>query len=424
VRRLDAALLCPSHRIAFIQGGVEPPHSKAVGRFWERWRSGRRSRDMIRVLQIAKRWPRFSFEVERLEIGEGEYFVLLGPSGAGKTVLLQCLAGLTPPDRGRVFFGEQDVTALPPERRNVGWVSQVNTLFPHLTVMKNIQFGRKYSRSPGPRGRRDSESNEFDQRVRRLIQMLDIGDLLDRAPAALSGGEVQRVMLARALALAPRILLLDEPLRGLDPTTQERLREELARLHRELGTTTIHITHDHVEARALADRIAVIRLGRIEQVGPADEVFERPATPFVARFTGAENLFALSEPTPRAPAFGVHASACVVPPAPILDRAILPEGLVPAAATHIAVRPEHVEVWPAEVPVSTLPRSALRLPGTIETVVQHGGWLRFTIAACNVRWTAFVHPREAARNGLLPGRQVVIAVPAEKIHVPGQVSGS
>lgn len=352
---------------------------------------------MIRIERLQKSWPGFTLAIERLEIRDGEYFVVLGPSGAGKTVLLSCLGGIVQPDRGRIWFGDRDVSAVAPERRGVGWVSQFNTLFPHLAVERNIAFGQRYSGV----GR-----EAFEQRVARLVDLLELNRLLERRPAQLSGGEVQRAMLARALALEPRVLLLDEPLRGLDPTTQERLRDELARIHRALGTTTLHITHDHVEARALADRIAVIRAGRIEQVGEADEVFERPATCFVARFTGAENLFALSN------AKGDTGNE----QAPAMDRSRLPPELAGSDATHIAVRPEHVEVWTEGDEAAAGPGTGtLRLEGTIESLNKHGGWLRVSARCGLARWVVFVHPRDAARRRLAPGCAVVLTVSPEHI---------
>jgi ABC-type Fe3+/spermidine/putrescine transport system ATPase subunit len=351
---------------------------------------------MIRIEGLRKSWPGFTLEIEHLEIGAGEYFVVLGPSGAGKTVLLSCLGGLVQPDSGRIWFDDRDVTDLAPERRTVGWVSQSNTLFPHLTVAGNIRFGRRYCRTG---------SDRFDARVARLIELLDLAPLPDRRPADLSGGEIRRAMLARALALEPRVLLLDEPLIGLDPTTQERLRDELARIHRELGTTTFHITHDHVEARALADRIAVLRAGRIEQVGAADEVFERPATCFVARFTGAENLFALSESAASDEEGAVQ----------FLDRRLLPPGLVAAAATHVAIRPEHVELWPEGNSNEAPPPGSLRLRGTIESLAKHGSWQRVTVRCGDALCVAFVHPREAARHVPDLGRNADIVVAGQHI---------
>ena len=357
-------------------------------------------------------WPDFALEIEQLEIGPGEYFVVLGPSGAGKTALLLCLAGILRADSGRIWFGERDVTDLAPERRSVGWVSEWNTLFPHLTVVQNIRFGRRYCAGDG-RGRETAE--RFDRRVAQLVEMLDLVRLLDRIPADLSSGETQRVMLARALAREPRVLLLDEPLRGLDPATQERLRDALRQVHRDMGTTTLHITHDHIEARALAERIAVLRDGRIEQIGKSDEVFERPTTPFVARFTGAENLFLLS---------GGEASTAEGA-VQILDRGLLLGGVIDTDATHIAVRPEHVAIWPVDEPVADGPNGGTvvgHFPGgwlcfnaVVESHAQHGAWLRVTVRSEVGRWVALVQPRTARAISLAPGSRVTIAIAPEHI---------
>jgi ABC-type Fe3+/spermidine/putrescine transport system ATPase subunit len=351
---------------------------------------------VIRIEGLEKHFPDFALAVEHLDIRDGEYFVALGPSGAGKTVLLSCLGGIVRPDAGRIFFDDRDVTDWPPERRAVGWVSQSNTLFPHLTVVGNICFGGRYCAS----GR-----EQFDARVERLVELLDLGRLLERYPMDLSSGEIQRAMLARALALEPRVLLLDEPLRGLDPTTQEFLRDELAKIHRELGTTTFHITHDHIEARVLADRIAVLNAGRIEQCGTAEEVFERPATHFVARFTGAENIFRLVEQASSL--YSQNATE-----AQFLDRGLLPLGTISDDATHVAIRPEHVDLWPDWT--ADMPR-ALRLKGTIESLSKYGGWLRVTVRSDTTHWVAFVHPRDATRRGLTPGHHVVIAIAPEHV---------
>ena len=374
---------------------------------------------MIRIEQLRKAWPGFTLEIEDLEIAPGEYFVVLGPTGAGKTVLLLCLAGILRPDSGRVWFDERNVTDLPPEHRTVGWVSQSNTLFPHLTVAQNVGFGRRYCRrdtgilpAKGWHGHparenhgQDAHATSFDQRVARLSELLDLRRLLDRQPADLSGGEIQRVMLARALALEPRVLLLDEPLRGLDPATQERLCGELGRIHRELGTTTFHITHDHIEARALADRIAVLRDGRMEQIGAAEEVFERPTTCFVARFTGAENLFALSKSALSAGEGDIQ----------FLDRRLLPQGIAADDTTHVAIRPEHIEIRPDNEAANAAPSESLRLKGKIASLAKQGGWLRVTVRCETTSWVALIHPRDAAQCCLELGSNVIIAVGSQHL---------
>jgi len=243
-----------------------------------------------------------------LDITDGEYFIVLGPTGAGKTVLLETIAGLHQPRKGRILLAGEDVTHAPPERRGTGFVYQDYALFPHLSVAGNIAFGLRLRRM----GR-----GVIEERVTAIGRLLGIEHLLHHMPGTLSGGEAQRVALARALVVEPRLLLLDEPLSALDPETREALQRELGRIHQELGTTTIHVTHDFEEAVALGDRIAVLkasplralarredrvgdsrREGRIVQVGTPEEIFRRPANEFVARFVGVRNIFrgeALSE---------------------------------------------------------------------------------------------------------------------------------
>jgi molybdopterin-binding protein len=226
-----------------------------------------------------------------LDVAAGEYFVILGPTGAGKTVLLETIAGLHRPLKGRILLAGEDITHAPPERRGIGFVYQDYALFPHLSAAGNIAFGLKLRKM----GRGDIE-----ERVAAIGRLLGIEHLLHRRPGTLSGGEAQRVALARALVVEPRLLLLDEPLSALDPETREALQRELGRIHRELGTTTVHVTHNFEEAVALGHRIAVLREdcvgdskreGRIVQVGTPEEIFRRPANEFVARFVGVRNIF-------------------------------------------------------------------------------------------------------------------------------------
>ncbi|HIP97512.1 MAG TPA: ABC transporter ATP-binding protein [Anaerolineae bacterium] len=217
-----------------------------------------------------------------LHVQEGEYFVILGPTGAGKTVLLETIAGLYPVAGGEVWLAGKDVTHLPPEKRNIGFVYQDYVLFPHLSVRENIAFGLKLRKLP---------TEDADSRVETMASLVGTTHLLNRRPDTLSGGEKQRVALARALITEPRLLLLDEPLSALDPERRETLQRELWRIHQRLGTTTIHVTHDFEEAVALGDRIAVMNEGQIVQIGSPEEIFRKPSSEFVARFVGVRNIF-------------------------------------------------------------------------------------------------------------------------------------
>jgi len=235
---------------------------------------------MIEVKGLSLRLGEFNLKDINLSIADGEYFVILGPTGAGKTVLMECLAGIHHPKHGEIWLDGADITRLAPEERDLGYVPQDYVLFPFLTVLENVAFGLK----------RKQRGNGVRDRVDRLAALTGIAHLLPRDTRSLSGGEKQRVALARALAPSPRILLLDEPLGALDQRTARSLRLELRRVHRELGLTTVHITHDLMEALEMADRVAVIQDGRIEQVAPPEEMLFSPQGEGVSDFIGAPNI--------------------------------------------------------------------------------------------------------------------------------------
>ncbi|MFK0296555.1 ABC transporter ATP-binding protein [Streptomyces sp. NPDC090442] len=207
----------------------------------------------------------------------GELLALLGPSGCGKTTALRMLAGFEEPDAGRILVDGQDITPVPAHRRDAGMVFQSYSLFPHLNALDNVAFGLRMRKVPAPQRR---------ARATELLELVGLPDKGNRFPHQLSGGQQQRIALARALALRPRVLLLDEPLSALDAKVRLTLREEIRRVQQELGITTVFVTHDQQEALSMADRVAVMRAGRMEQCATPAELYGRPATPFVAEFVG------------------------------------------------------------------------------------------------------------------------------------------
>jgi ABC-type Fe3+/spermidine/putrescine transport system ATPase subunit len=216
-----------------------------------------------------------------LDAAPGEFLSLLGPSGCGKSTVLRMVAGLVEPDAGEVRLGGEDITRVAVHRRNVGLVFQSYALFPHMTVFENVAFGLR---------RRRVAAAELTPRVERALELVRLGPLGARYPRELSGGQQQRVALARALVTEPRVLLLDEPLSNLDALLRDEMRVEIKRLQERLGTTMIFVTHDQAEALILSDRVAVMEAGQVVQVGRPEEVYRRPATPFVARFLGRANF--------------------------------------------------------------------------------------------------------------------------------------
>lgn len=236
---------------------------------------------MLRIESLSITLGEFSVRDISLEIRRNEYFIILGPTGAGKTVLLESIAGIHTPDSGRIFLGDQEITSTEPRLRNIGMVYQDYMLFPHLTVEDNIAFGLRQRKIP---------PGEQRAIVEEMSSLLEISHLVKRYPGSLSGGEQQRVALARALVLKPEILLLDEPMSALDGRTRERMRRELSRIQRHTGTTIVQITHHFDDVFALADRIAIMREGRIVQVGETSEVFLHPSDTFVAEFLGIGNI--------------------------------------------------------------------------------------------------------------------------------------
>ena len=295
-----------------------------------------------------------------LEIRRGEYFSLLGPSGCGKTTLLRVIAGLETPDAGRVHIDGNDVTQTPAHRRPVNTVFQSYALFPHFSVFDNVAFGLRQDRI----GRRQIAS-----RVAEALSLVALDGLAGRKPRELSGGQQQRVALARALVKRPKLLLLDEPMAALDRSLRERTQAELARIQRSVGVTFVMVTHDQQEAMDLSSRIGVMRDGIVEQVGTPREVYERPASRFVAEYSGPVNLYRA-----RLETRGTSASAVVVPA--LGCRVTAPATTADMADCWVVLRPENVDV---RVRLST-GSDVDAAPGRVERISYLGGrW------ACVVR---------------------------------------
>jgi len=237
----------------------------------------------LELRDISKVYPKSGAVVRGLTLGvqKGELIALLGPSGCGKTTTLRILAGLLEPTSGRVLLNGQDITRTPPYRRNMGLVFQNYALFPHLNVERNVAFGLEV---------RGLSRREIVQRVGEVLDLVRLSGFEKRSVRELSGGQQQRVALARALVIQPDVLLLDEPLSNLDAKLREEMRSEIRRIQRELGITTVFVTHDQLEALTLSDRVAVMYRGELVQVGTPQEIYESPSTPFVAGFVGRINV--------------------------------------------------------------------------------------------------------------------------------------
>ncbi|HTU56655.1 MAG TPA: ABC transporter ATP-binding protein [Acetobacteraceae bacterium] len=292
---------------------------------------------MIELLidRVSKRFgPVAALTEATLSLSEGEFVALLGPSGCGKTTLLRIVAGLESASAGHVRIGERDVTELPPRARGLAMVFQSHAVFPHMTVRENIAFGLAMAHAPAAR---------VERQVARTAALLHIEALLSRYPAQLSGGQRQRVAVARALAVEPSVLLMDEPLSSLDALLRLEMRAELKSVLREAGTTTLYVTHDQTEAMGLADRIAVMQEGRIVQVAAPMEVYRHPANIFVGGFVGSPPMnFLRLRAAQSAVALGALRLAAPVPAGEVL-LGIRPEALAPVSTGGFAFRVAVVE---------------------------------------------------------------------------------
>ncbi|MBM4035732.1 MAG: ABC transporter ATP-binding protein [Planctomycetes bacterium] len=354
---------------------------------------------MIRVRGLNLRIGAFALRGLALDVARGDYFILLGPTGSGKTLFIECLCGLIRPDGGTIEIDGEDVTSLAPRLRGIGYVPQHQGLFPHLTVQENIAFPLRARRWPAALIKEGTEQ---------FVELLGIGYLLQRWPGNLSGGERQKVALARALVTQPQVLLFDEPVSALDESSRERLCGELRRIHEELHITTVHVSHSVEEALSVGSRAGVMNDGQVVQTGPLTELLRRPADEFVARFFRTENIFqAAASPLPDGGcelAFAGHRLAA--------------SGRHGGKVTFI-IRPEDIHVHgthcaPADSPLTHHEsRITNSLPAVLRRVSDRGVYrrLEFDAAVPIVVYSA------GAAESFVPGQTYLLAFPPEAVHV-------
>jgi len=325
-----------------------------------------------------------------IEVKPGEFFSLLGPSGCGKTTSLRMIAGFEEPDEGRVVLTGQDIAGTAPFKRNVNTVFQSYALFPHLTVADNVAFGLRRKKVP---------KREIGERVKRYLDLVELQGYDDRRPAQLSGGQQQRVALARALVNEPAVLLLDEPLGALDLKLRKQMQLELMRIQREVGVTFVYVTHDQEEALVMSDRIAVMSQGKVEQIGFPEDIYERPASRFVAGFIGTSNII-------EAPVTGRHGEFLEVASAP--GNCLLvppPAGRAISSGETIAftVRPEKLRVV---ADTEAVAENLCTVAGTVVDVVYQGVSTQLVVRSDDgTTLVAFHQNRERVSDAGVPGNR-------------------
>ncbi|WP_297521312.1 tungstate ABC transporter ATP-binding protein WtpC [Thermococcus sp.] len=343
---------------------------------------------MLRVEGISKDWREFHLRDVTFDVNRGEHFIILGPSGAGKTVLLEVIAGIIGPDLGRVYLNGSDVTDLPPEKRGLAYVPQNYALFPNMSVYDNIAFGLKVRKVP---------KGEIERKVREVSEVLGIEHLLHRKPRTLSGGEQQRVALARALVVEPPLILLDEPFANLDVQTRSKLLAEMKRWREELGFTALHVTHSFEEAVSLGDRVGVMLDGRLVQVGSVREVFSRPANEEVARFLGFENIIEGTAVGRKLRANGLE-----------IELPVEAEGRVRAG-----IRPEDIVI--SLKPIHSSSRNEFK--AVVESVEELGPVVRVHLNAGGIHLRAFITRSSMLEMGISAGKEVWVGFKASALHV-------
>ncbi|PTD94636.1 sulfate ABC transporter ATP-binding protein [archaeon SCG-AAA382B04] len=342
---------------------------------------------MLKIEGLSNDWGRFQLKNIDLEINEGEFLVILGPSGSGKTLLLETIAGFTIPDEGKIIRNKKDITKFSPEKRDLGFVYQDFALFPHLTVRENIAFGLE---------------DKGSERVKKLASFLSIEDLLDENTITLSGGEKQRVTLARAIATKPNFMLFDEPLSSLDERIQEKMRREIKEMHKNMGLTSIYVTHDQSEAMYLADQIAIMMEGKIVQTGKPEDVFYEPKNEEIAKFVGIENIYSgnIKEKEDSLAKIDIGKKQI---------EAIC--GLEKGSNVRLMIRPEEVFIKKQKNPSS----ARNQFKGVIKEVIDEGSMLRLKID-CGFKLTSYITRKSFKEMELKSGEKIVANFKASSVH--------
>jgi molybdate/tungstate transport system ATP-binding protein len=344
---------------------------------------------MIEIKDLFIKFPGFALQDINLSIPNGEFFMLLGPTGAGKTLILEAIAGIVPITAGHIFVKGKEITRLPPEHRGTGIVYQDYALFPHLSVLKNITYGLRYHKN---------DPMASKKRVTRLMEQLGLEPLAQRSTHNLSGGEKQRISLARALAVNPSVLLLDEPLSALDPNFREDIRDLLKKLHQEVKTTFLMVTHDFAEAMFLGERMAVLNDGKIDQIGPVSEVFHKPATPFVAKFMGIKNVFHASfkHTKARVDNLEFHLQS-----PPEEDR------------HYVAIRPEDIIISRN----GTLGNDVNSFQAKVMGIADRGPYYEVSAGTGDVIFTVMLSKKDFFKSKLQKGKDIHVIIRSSAIHV-------
>ena len=350
---------------------------------------------MIEFENVSLRLGDFRLNEVSLRVESGDYYFVIGPSGAGKTIILEAIAGLHHPDSGRVIINGDDVSGVPPEKRKIALVYQDYSLFPHMSVRDNIAFGLKMQKMP---------KTEVEKRVGAVLSRFGISHLRDRSPYTMSGGEQQRVALARALVTEPDILLLDEPLSAMDQVNRDKFVADLRAIHEESSLTIVHVTHSREEALSLATRVAVIIDGTLEQEGERDEVFRKPPNRRVGRFVGIENVF---EGTVAGTAAG--GSVIAVDGCSIRTRDAVPVG----GRVCVYIRAADVSIRRAGM---KLDDEYNCFPATIEEITPRESYYLLRIV-CGISLYALATEQEIREKGLAPGQAVTVSFCPEAVHV-------